>query len=82
MKNFNKKEANMRTISNAEIAKKLYSNEKIASHFSFDEILDEVDKCRSVEEEAKKCDVEKIVDNFRFGFLERIYWEEYEKQTK
>ena len=69
----------MKKISNAEIAKKLYENEKIASHFTFNEILDSVDKSRSTEEEGKKCDAEKVVDDFRFGFLERIYWEEYEK---
>lgn len=69
----------MKKISNAEIAKKLYENEKIASHYTFSEILDIVDKCRSVEEEVTKCDAEKVVEDFQHGFMERIEWNEYEK---
>ncbi|NLT50315.1 MAG: hypothetical protein GXX85_05290 [Ignavibacteria bacterium] len=68
----------MKTISNAEIAKKLYENEKIASHFTFREILDSVDISRSTEEEVTKCDAEKVVEDFRHGFLEMIEWIEYE----
>ena len=68
----------MKKISNAEIAKKLYENEKIASHFTFNEILDSVDICRSTEEESKKCDAEKVVADFEHGFLERIDWENFE----
>lgn len=68
----------MKKISNAEIAKKLYENEKIASHFTFNEILDSIDICRSTEEEAKKCDIKEVVENFEHGFLERIEWVEFE----
>lgn len=68
----------MKKISNAEIAKKLYENEKISSHFTFNEILDSVDKSRSTEEEDKKCDIREVVKNFEFGFLEEIDWKNFE----
>ena len=68
----------MKKISNTEIAKKLYENEKIASHFTFSEILDSIDKSRSTEEEAKKCDIREVVKNFEFGFLEEIDWKNFE----
>lgn len=72
----------MRTISNVEITRRLLLDEKIASKFTFNEILYIVDMCRTIDEELSLCDAEKIIDDFRFGFLERIYWEEYENQTK
>ena len=68
----------MKKISNTEIAKKLYENEKIASHFTFSEILDSIDKSRNTEEEAKKCDIRKVVANFEDGFLEEIDWKNFE----
>lgn len=68
----------MKKISNTEIAKKLYENEKIASHFTFNEILDSIDICRSTEEEAKKCDIKEVVGDFEHGFLEEIDWKNFE----
>lgn len=72
----------MRIINNAEIAKRLLLNEKIASKFTFNEILDIVDSCRTLDEEFLKCDADEVVKAFEQGFLERIEWEEYEKQPE
>ena len=71
----------MKKISNAEIAKKLYENEKIASHFTYNEIIDSVDKSRSTEEESKKCNTKEVVENFKYGFLEEIDWKESSKEN-
>ena len=72
----------MRRINNYEIAMRLLLDEKIASKFTFGEILYIVDECRPLDEEFLKCDADEIVEAFRQGFLERIEWEEYEKQTE
>lgn len=69
----------MRAISNVEIAKRLLLDEIIASHFTFVEVLFVVDLCRGIDEELTPCDVREVVERFRYGFLERIYWREYEK---
>ena len=66
----------MKKINNAEIAKKLYKNEKIASHFTYEKIIDSIDKSRSVEEEANKCDTKEVINNFKYSFLEEIDWRE------
>lgn len=68
----------MKKISNAEIAKILYKNKKIAAHFTYNEIIDSIDKSRSTEEEAKKCDIKKIIENFKYSFLEEIDWKNFE----
>jgi hypothetical protein len=68
----------MKTISNAEIAEKLFENKKIASRFTYNEILDSIDICRSTEEETEKCDIKEVVDSFKRGFLEEIDWKDFE----
>ena len=68
----------MKKISNAEIARRLYENEKLSYYYSFDEILDIIDSCRTLDEEFLECDAEEIIRNFEFGLLERIYWKNFE----
>lgn len=62
----------MRTISNLEIALRLYQIDKIAVYFTFEEILRIVDKNRGVDEEVSKCDAKKVFEDFRHAFLEGI----------
>lgn len=68
----------MKKIRNSEIAEKLYDNEKIASYFCYNEILNIVDECRSRKEEVKKCDIQELVKKFEYAFLEEIECKKFE----
>ncbi len=53
----------MKTISNAEIAKKICENEEIASCYTFSEILYIVNLCKSIEKkEREKMEFESITE--------------------